>query len=145
MGIGPKKTFSMLVIIVLAEMLTLGGVQPLSFSITGCVLAFIFGLILTPLLQFNTLYYRLIIEKPRWSDKFDQRKPLIFIQYLAYMIVAAGFGEIIGGFFDKQFFNFIGLILFISGNGVLAGMHLTLALKKSKINLQKPDAPNDDI
>jgi hypothetical protein len=137
MGIGPKKTFSLLVAIVLGEVLTIGGTQLLSFTLLGCALAFIFGFILTPLLQFNSLYYKLILDKPGWSDKFDQRKPFIFVQFVGYMILAIGVGEIIGGIFDKQFFNFFGIILFFVGIGIITGMYLTIGLKKKKINLNK--------
>ena len=71
-----------------------------------------------------------IFEKPKWSDKFSINKPLVFTQFLAFLIFSIGFGGLIGNFINTRTINFIGFIILIFGIGIYSGIFLLLKFIK---------------
>jgi hypothetical protein len=134
MKTGIKKIIIIVLMVWITLFLTHESVQSIELTLLAGLISFISGLILTPLIKINSLYYSLIIENPRWSDKMDQRKPLIFMQFLAYLLLTAGISELIYVFAKRQIFSFLGMVILLAGLGVLAGMYITLLTNKSKNN-----------
>jgi hypothetical protein len=120
-------------VLILAVIFPLGGVQSLQSTLISIVIAIILGLILPLFPQYDTFYKRIIYEKPRWSSRMDVEKPLTYIQFIAAILLAAGIGGLTGGLFKGQVFNFIGIVLAIFSIGIYTGIYMTLnALNKKK-------------
>lgn len=124
MTTGKIKTLIVLLVLILTAIFPLGEVQSLHRTLISVGIAFVWGVIFPQFPYYNTLFETIINKKPRWSDKFDLKYPLSYIQFFAFFILATGAGNILGGLFKGQYFNYFGVILLALGMSVLIGMYL---------------------
>ncbi|HLG35008.1 MAG TPA: hypothetical protein VI757_09025 [Bacteroidia bacterium] len=122
------KTLLVTAVLTLATIFPIGETQTFKITILTSIVLFLFGLILTPIMQYNSLRNRLTIKKPKWSDKITDDQPLTYIHFISFLLLTAGTGGLLGGLLKGQIINFFGTIFFIGGLGVLTGMYLTLTI-----------------
>ena len=133
---GTTKTLLTLAILTQATIFPISGNQTLTMILWISIASFLLGLILTSIMQYNSLYNRLTIERPKWADKITLKNPLTYIQLIGFVLLAAGVGGLLGGLIKWQAINFIGTVLLTAGLGTLTGLYIELARKKNKISEQ---------
>jgi len=127
--------FKLLIIILIlgiSALFPIGGVQSIKLTLLSIFISLVLGVIFIELQKLNSLFNQLIIEKPRWKDKLNLKKPLTYLHFTAYIFIAAGLGGLVGGFFIGQIINYIGIILLTFGIGQLIGIYLFMLSNQKK-------------
>ena len=126
------KTLLILSAMTLATIFPFGDTVALKIAILSSVALFLFGLILPHLFQYNSLHNKLTIEKPKWSDSIQDKKPMTYVQLIGVLLIAIGIGGLAGGLIKGQTMNFIGLMCFALGMGTFIGIYFALKKKETK-------------
>lgn len=93
-----------------------------------------FGSIIIPsIIKFNHTLFDFELAEPNWNDSsLIRKKPLVRLQFNAFLFLAVGLGISIGTAVRFQFLSQIGLFAIFFGIGILIGVNLTLKWVKIK-------------
>ena len=126
MKTGAIKTLLTLIVLTMTIIFPIGGEKSVESTLLTSLIVFILGLFLPHLLRNSSLYSGLTVKRPRWSEKIDLRNPLTYIQLIGIILLAAGFGGLIGGFLIGQKFNFLSCVFLFASFGVFLGIFTDL-------------------
>lgn len=99
-----------------------------SFLLAAIISALSFsgGIILSLVVPYGSLHNNLEISAPKWPDKLNTKRPLIFYQLLAFLTISYGVGSLTGELIQTHTMNFTGLFSLTMGLGILTGIYLAL-------------------
>jgi|GEM_PF-5567715 len=120
------KTLLAIIFFSLAFIFPVIGEQTNKTTIITSLVVFVIGILMPPLFLYNALHNKLNIIKPIWTDKIEIHKPLSYVQFIAVLLIAIGFGGLISGLLRWQSLNFLGLVFTFGGLGMLLAIYLIL-------------------
>ena len=99
------KTLLILIVFVVATIFPIGKIQTFKITFWTCVASFIIATVIPNLLIVGGLRNRVITKKPKWTDQLKFKYPMTYIQFISFLLIAAGIGGLVGGLINKSFYN----------------------------------------
>ena len=127
------KTIILIAVFIALTIFPIGDTKSLKITLISSIILFFFGLFTTPLLKDSTFYDHSTIQKPKWSDKINEKNISSLIHFIGFLLLTAGVGGLLGGLLKGQIINYFGIIFFVIGLGILIGMYIS-TFKKIKNN-----------